>query len=488
MSAGRDLRRLTRRAIAAHGGGKPGAVLEDLYTALLAAAISVALIGGIANEVAGSLREVPGVRAGAEWFAWGALALVLGMTLGLAGRIGPIFLGAGYASWWLAAPVDRRGLLRPRLLTLAAVAFAVGAVAGVPIAILMGEFRLDVIAGVAALAALMANLAAALQVRGQFRNVAPAGDGLVALALAPLAVGVATGWPAPEVPWWAVASAGLTAAVAVGMLAERSMERISGAQVRERGLIAAGINSTARSFDTRELGFLLGSSAATSRSTRASREFRHIHRPVAALIVSEVMQLVRTPRHLIQFLIGAVVPLLVSFAGWGTWALLLAALFGGLLSASALGGPARQAYQAPVLDSLWPLKQRAVRWSRTLVPSAAMMLWAAGVLPVAVGTANVAWFLLALFAGPVFAAGILRSAYRKPVDWSAPLITTPDGQAIPPGAFSVISVGPDLIILGGLPLWLAIGVFGPAPALLFTQAATSGLALLAATRTNDRRK
>ncbi|HLR56786.1 MAG TPA: DUF6297 family protein [Beutenbergiaceae bacterium] len=488
MSTGRDLRRLTRRAIAAHGGGKPGAVLEDLYTALLAAAISVALVAGIANEVAGNLRENPGARAGAEWFAWGALALVLGMTLGLAGRIGPIFLGAGYASWWLAAPVDRRGLLRPRLLSLAAVAFAAGAIAGIPIAILMGEFRLEVILGVGALAALMANLAAVAQVRGALRSVAPAGDGIVALALAPLAVGVVTGWSAPAAPWWAIAAVGLAAAAALGVIADRSMERISGAQVRERGLIAAGINSTARSFDTRELGFLLGSSAATSRPTRASRGFQRVDRPVPALIVSEVMQFARTPRHLIQFLIGALVPLLVSFAGWGTWALLLATFFGGLLSASALGGPARQAFQAPVLDSLWPLSQRAVRWSRTIVPSAAMMLLLAGVLPIAVGAANVAWFLLALLAAPVFAAGILRSAYRKPVDWSAPLITTPDGQAIPPGAFSVISVGPDLIILGGLPLWLAIGVFGPAPALLFTQAATSGLALLAASRTNDRRK
>lgn len=488
MTAGRDLRRLTRRAIAAHGGGKPGAVLEDVYTALLALAISIALIGGVAAEVAGSLRETPGVRAGAEWFAWGALALVLGMVLGLAGRIGPIFLGAGYASWWLAAPVDRRGLLRPRLLTLAAVAFGVGAVTGIPIAILMGGFRLEVVTAVAALTALMATVAAVLQVRGRFRAVAPVGDGLVALALAPLAVGIIAGRPGPTAPWGVIAGAALAGAAACGVAADLSMERISGARVRERGLIAAGINSSARSFDTRELGFLLGASAATSWRTRASRSFRRIAGPVPALVVSEVMQLARTPRHLIQFLIGALIPLLVSFAGWGTWALLLATLFGGLLSASALGGPARQAYQAPVIDSLWPLSQRAVRWSRTIAPGAAMMLWAAGVLPVAVGTVSPAWYLLALLAGPVFAAGILRSAYRKPVDWSAPLITTPDGQAIPPGAFSALSVGPDLIILGGLPLWLAIGVFGPAPALLLTQLVTSGLALLAATRTNDRRR
>ena len=258
------------------------------------------------------------------------------------------------------------------------------------------------------------------------------------------------------------------------MLAERSMERISGAQVRERGLIAAGINSTARSFDTRELGFLLGSSAAPSRSTRASREFRHIHRPWPP----HRGDATRADPALIQFSSEQWF-LLVSFAGW-VHGRFFSPLFG-VLSEALVGLPS-------YLDSLWPLSQRAVRWSRTIVPSAAMMLLLAGVLPIAVGAANVAWFLLALLAAPVFAAGILRSAYRKPVDWSAPLITTPDGQAIPPGAFSVISVGPDLIFLGGLPLWLAIGVFGPAPALLFTQAATSGLALLAASRTNDRRK
>lgn len=509
---GTELRRLTRTAIAAHGGGHPGALLHDLYTAVLAAAVAIALGAGMVSEFAASARAIPGASLEVEWLAWATLAAVLGLSLGIAGRIGPIFLSAGHGVWWLATPVDRRGLLRPRLLGAAVLALGIGAGAGIPVAILFGTDPWSwpgagVITAVAALNALAVGAAAWGQIRAggdrgagseRSRTTAIAGDGLAAGSLGLLAIGILTRAPAlatrPGNLWWPIALVALAAALALVWAAETSLEQISGVHVRERGMFAAGMQGAARSLDTRELGFLLGAAAQSSPARRRSRDFRLIHAAPAALLMSEAIQLLRTPRHLTQLAIGAGLPVLAAFAGWGTWLVLIATLVGGIVSASALGGPARHAYRAPVIDTIWPLSFTAVRWWRTLLPSAAMAAWGLVVLTLIAsrslgGDENIgAWAVLGVVAGPVFAAGILRSAYRKPVDWSAPLITSPDGQAIPPGAFSVISVGPDLVVLGALPLWLAIGAFGPTPTILAVQAVTSSLALLAATRTNTKRE
>lgn len=494
IPTGARLRRLTRAALAVHGGGRAGDLFNDVYTAAIGLAVSGALVIGIANEFALGLRAAPTARVDVGWLGWAGAVLTVGAGLALAGRIGPIFLNAGYSAWWLPTPVDRRGLLRPRLTGTILIGAGIGAAAGIPVAILLGGPAAAIILALAAGSALATAGASTHQVRARPRRnqVPPAvrlGELLIAASLVPVGLGAVLPGAAPDLGWWwwAGALGCVIAAGAVWIGVARRLENVWGPHLRERGMLAAGLHGAAQSFDTRELGFFLNASADGTQRLRRSRRFRPVRSAPAALIAAEALQLLRTPRHLAQVAIGAAIPLLSALAGWSVWVTGIGMLAGGLLSASALAGPARHAYRSPAVDGLWPMSASAVRWCRLALPSAVMVLWGAGIAAI-IGGFGLAWIALGIASGPVFAAGAIRSAYRKPVDWSAPLVTTPDGQAIPPGAFSAISVGPDLPVLAGLPLWLAIGAVGPTPTLIGLQTLASALALLAAANTHRSKK
>lgn len=480
MTGGRELRLLTRRAISAHGGGRGSDVFGDVYMGLLAVAVGTSLLFGVATEFAAGMGVTAEAGGQAEWFAWVVLIAVLGSLIGLTGRLGPIFLSAGYAAWWLPAPVDRRGLLRPRLMGVIAVALAAGALTGVPVSILAGGDHLTIVPSVALLAGLGTAAGAATQMRG--RHIARIGDALLPVAVLPFALaGFGAGpWTGP-VPGWAI-GAGVVALCLVVVLADRGMEALSGADLRSRGMLAIGLQGAATSFDTRELGFLLGA-GDTPRPRRGSRRLRAVRSTVSGIIVSEGLLFVRTRRHVVQFALGGV----IAAAGGSTWFMVVMLIAGALISSSALAGAARSAYQAPVLDGIWPAGQRAVRWARLILPSTAMAIWTAVVLGFLVGVIDGWWIALGAASGPVFAAGMIRSAYRAPADWSAPLITTPDGQAIPPGAFSAVSKGMDVIVLCTLPLLLGLITLGAHPGVVLAQVAATMIALVAARNTNTKR-
>src|SRR5699024_9179521 len=105
-----------------------------------------------------------------------------------------------------------------------------------------------------------------------------------------------------------------------------------------------------------------------------------------ALVLSEAVHLLRTPRHLVQFAVGMGVALLAAVSGWSVWVAAIGLVIGGGISASALAGPARHAYRAPVIDEIMPLGYRTLRWQRTVLPGVLMAVWAAGVLTLGAGT------------------------------------------------------------------------------------------------------
>src|SRR5690606_30122224 len=162
-----------------------------------------------------------------------------------------------------------------------------------------------------------------------------------------------------------------------------------------------------------------------------------------------------------QVVLAGVVAIAVHLAGWPTWLAGVALLGSGYSAALALTEGARRADMAPALDRTFALDAREVRRLRVIMPSAVLAAWLLVVLLISMG--DVMWGPLALAAAPVFAAGALRSAYRKPMDWSKPLVMNPFGPPIPPGLFGALSAGPDIVVLLLLPLWLGIAVFGPAP-------------------------
>ena len=113
--------RRARRAATRAAGEVPA---TDWYTLGLAGLV----LGGLLVQ---GVRRVSGAPApDAPHFGWlvGALLLVAaGVAMRGVVALGPIFVGPAVRHWVLATPVDRRALLTPRYLVVAAAAVALGA-------------------------------------------------------------------------------------------------------------------------------------------------------------------------------------------------------------------------------------------------------------------------------------------------------------------------------------------------------------------------
>jgi hypothetical protein len=151
---------------------------------------------------------------------------------------------------------------------------------------------------------------------------------------------------------------------------------------------------------------------------------------------------------------------------------------GGYLAALATAEGARQGQVRPVLDALLPLDAVQVRRCRLVVPVVLLVGWS--VLPSTVLALRYgqdpAWLALGLLAAPVWAAAAVRAAYRPLPDFSGPPIATPMGP-VPSGLGTVVSQGPDVALLGSLPLVAAL--LGVAPTSVLVVQAGAALAALA---------
>nr|BFF17832.1 hypothetical protein GCM10025730_13530 [Promicromonospora thailandica] len=87
---------------------------------------------------------------------------------------------------------------------------------------------------------------------------------------------------------------------------------------------------------------------------------------------------------------------------------------------------------------------------------------------VAVASGGGAWVATAAPAAVVLGAAAVRSAYRGPVPWDVPMIATPAG-ALPTGLVLHQLKGPDLVVLGTLPLAVAVVVGVASPVLVGLQ-------------------
>jgi hypothetical protein len=182
----------------------------------------------------------------------------------------------------------------------------------------------------------------------------------------------------------------------------------------------------------------------------------------------------------VQLIVAGLVPVLVSSVPElaSTPGILLSLLVSGYVAMSATGEGARRAQMAPVLDRLLPLEAKVTRQLRMVVPAAAMLAWSV-VAFTAVGrwAGDVAgWVVLGVVSTPVWAAAAVRSSYRPTPDWGGPLVSTPMG-ALPTGVGAVLARGPDLVILGLLPVWIAVLVRQVNPMMIGIQVTLTLVAL-----------
>jgi hypothetical protein len=500
VPAARSIRRFTAAVARSRSGAGLGEVLGDVYYAVLVTAVGVGVALGVAGQMRAALPHVPdqALPTGISLPTVVAVfaVVIAGTVLSVGARLGPVGAGGAEATWWLGTPVDRRGLLRPASLRLPVVA---GVVGGLVVALLDGGLladhgighvlRLGATAGLVCAALVL--LAGHLQTRGVARRTtAGAGDAVIAVAPV-LALGAAfAGWrlsALPDVPVWALA----VLAVAVGGLGwslDTRLGRIRGRNLRESGSVATQAAGAVASLDSRELGRALTDSAARPRRRRV-RRMRLVRGPVTAVVVADLTALLRSPRHLVQLVVSALVPVVVVITPQlaGVLGVVLAVLISGYVAMLATSEGARRAEMSPVVDRLLPLSAQRVRRTRLIVPAAAMLVWSV-VAFAAIGRWEgdvLPWLLLGVASSPVWAAAAVRAAYRPAPNWEGPLIATPAG-ALPGGVAAVLSRGPDVAVLGMVPVIISVVLGSVVPTVLVVQVAVAAVALAVGASTSTK--
>lgn len=499
LPTARSIRRFTAQAARARAGAGVGSLLTDVYTAATSVVISVLIVLGVVQQLGATLPSTPAARApgGLSLPVLVALLLLagLGVLLSTAGRLGPVGAEGAQAAWWLPLPVDRRGLLRPAAVRVPLVA----ALAGAAVVLVLEAGLLArtgpalVRAGLlgACVAAAVVLLAALAQTRGvPRRRIALAGDLVlvaapVLAALVVLAGRTPTTLPTPS--WPAVVAAAVVAA-ALAVAVDRTLAVLPGRTLREGGSVATQAVGAVVSLDSRELGRALSGGVAPAERRRSSR-LRTVRGPATALVTADLVALRRSLRHLVQIVVAAGLPVLVTVVPQLASAVgvLVAVLLGGAMASSASAEGARWAEMAPVLDRLLPLGDRTVRRLRMVVPGVVALGWSLVAFG-AVGRwqgAPTDWLLLGGVAAPVWAAAAVRAAYRPAPRWDKPLVATPAG-ALPTGVLQVIARGPDLVAFCLLPVWVAIGLGTVTTWMVTAQVWLSVIAVLVASSTAEK--
>lgn len=496
---GRELRKLTRQATEAHGGGAVGDLFGEVYTFVFSLLVAAAMAFGASQMLNTKLRPADAeAMLDPVWLGVAIAVVAVGSAVSLAARLGPIGLGGGEAAWLLPTPADRRGLLHPRLRVVTIVAAAVGAGTGVLAAALAGGTGGPglgfgaALGGTLGLAAVLA--VARTQVGRSGRAAHPAvalGEGLVvlapllALAMVLLRPAPPTALPSPV----AVALVAVLLVVSVLLLisTERHLDGISGAQIRARGAVTAYAAGAVTSLDTRELGRALSITSQPD-SRRRSRGFGWVRGPLTGLVTGDALVTLRSRRHVIAVVVWGLVPIVVTLAGWASWTTLVAMLVAGYATALACAEGARRAEMAPVLDRAFPVGAEHVRRIRLIWPGFVLVIWSmvtVGAWAALTGLDVGEWLPLAAVAAPTFAAGAIRGAYRKAADWSKPLVANPMGPPIPPGLFGMFAKGPDIVVICLVPLILGIVAVASPVTLLPWQLAATLLAIAIGTHVPD---
>ncbi|MBT0768797.1 hypothetical protein KIH74_07660 [Kineosporia sp. J2-2] len=503
LPTGRAIRRWTRDAGRRRAEAGLGELFNTIYTAVFAVALAASMIfslsSGLGQGQTVSAQTTDRVALATGWLVTLPAIAVLAAFAGIVTRLGPLSLSAPESTWWLPLAVERRGLLRASAFRWPAVGGLLGAVAGAAVGLAMAAGVPGLI-GVtlcgAALTVILVVLAGLAQTRPRWHHAIRVGADL-ALGAVPIA-GVAlalTKTDAPVPGGFLLPVALILAGLAIWLVRtwDARLADVPGVSLRARGAASDEALVAVLSMDPRGLGRALGARSDPPRRSRSVR-MRWLarlpvgYRPVAAVITSDLLLFLRTPRHPAQAVIALCLPGLALMVPHPSRAAVAATLLiGAYVAAVGAVEGARRAQVGPGLDSAWPLSQVAVRLSRMVLPTAVMVFWFAAVsvlLTWRYGGA-LGWVTLGVLAAPGWAAAAVRSAYRPLPDFSGPTVSTPMG-ALPPGLSGNGLQGPDLAVVVAAPLVVAL-ILGGVPSLLPTiQWTLTLIAVLLAMRPGSR--
>ncbi|MCE0539599.1 DUF6297 family protein [Kineosporia rhizophila] len=483
LPSGTQVRRATRDATRYHSDARLGDLLGDVYTGLLTIALAASMIFALSSRLAPeaggfgrAAQEGPGLAVG--WIAVLLAVAAVASFVGLVTRLGPLSLSAAESAWWLPLPVDRRSLLRPAAVRWPAIGLVVGAISGAAVAVALPAGTAALLGSTALGAVFTVTLvivAGLLQPQPQaIRALRWSADG-VALAVPVVGIVLAFAGTAPPHPGLITLPLALLltgVAVALGRRWDNRLDSVHGADLRHRGSVTDEALVAVLSLDTRALGRALTIRSESPQRSRSSRMSWLTHvprswRPSAALITSDAFLFARAPRRIAQMVLSLTLPgigLLVPDPGPATTIVLL--LIGGYIASLATGEGVRRAQLSPGLDAALPIAQRMVRLSRLALPATVMTAWFVAITAVLGWRYGdpAGWVLLGLLTGPAWGAATLRAGYRPVPTFGGPLIYTPMGS-LPPGLSASMLRGPDLALVGSVPVVVALVTGTTAPVL-----------------------
>lgn len=393
---------------------------------------------------------------------WSSTLGAIAIVAAVAGALGPVMVTPAAGSWLLSTPIDRRPVLRARLL-LASAASAVLCGAAVAVAALLAGLPPAALAywacGAAAAAAGVTALAARWQrrPRHQARNAALA-LGTIAWAWALLitldrAPRTSTAWIAG--PWEAaLVSIVLIAAVALTIRALRQITALRRADLTASGSVLSSMSGALAGLD-----FTLAYDVLVARKWRTAATVRPVRSGPSgawAIVWRDVIRLRRSPGTVTALAATLIVPYALVALGLDPAIIpvtALTALFGGLWLFPAL----RTVATSPGLVRSFPIPVALVRAATMAVPGTILVVWALAAAPaISHGSDGSAGEVVAvaLAIGAAAIAAIARLLLAGPPNYSTPLVTSPAG-AIPPGLLISSARGFDVIALLTIPLLVA---------------------------------
>jgi hypothetical protein len=452
VPSARRLRQALRRARKRSGAAKPlGETLQDVYVTLFALVMLVVLAGPSAARV---LRDVEGRAAGTTLAAALVAATLLaaaGAALGALLLVGPVVRDPADATWLLASPVRRRGLLAPAALLLLAAGAVGGVVVTLAASVLVPRSSVSTrcAAGVAG-GVLTVALAVVVQPRPRARAVVRRCSVLLtAAALLLLVVGLAAGdhvtVTLPHGYGWLVGTG--VAALALLVLLPAALDRLRRQELTAGAGLALGLRATVTALD--------GSFVAeTLRARRLLERGLVRRRPLAArgwsaLIVADVRRAQRSWRSLAVPL--ALVPVAWMVARlYGDVAAVAAVVLVAWAAAGATCAGLRTVARSRGIARALPFTDVDLRTAYSAVPVLSALVAA---LVAAAVCGQPLWF--AVPAATCGLAGVLRtSAGRRPVKWELQA-ASPMG-AMPVGAVMSYVVGIDVVVVTAVPLLLGL--------------------------------
>ncbi|MEJ5887792.1 DUF6297 family protein, partial [Pseudokineococcus marinus] len=275
----------------------------------------------------------------------------------------------------------------------------------------------------------------------------------------------------------------LAAGVALVAVLVRRAGAAPGASLASAGALSAHVAGSGALLDTRAVGRALAEPPGAARPTARRRSSRWtraglVRGPLGALVVADLLAVLRSPRRVLTAAVLAVVPAgLAASSGDSRVVVLIAVLACGYGAATALAEPVRVRVLAPGLDAVLPvapgraaaahlLALALLTTAASAVAAGALALLAPGVLPL----------LLVVASGPALAAAALRGAARPELDPGSAIVSTQAGP-LPIGVVTSLTRGPDLAVVALLPL--AVGTLALAGGGRLLPAAELSLAVVA---------